>query len=302
MGWLDWREGGPSDNFYTLYVRAVDPAGNKDEKFEINRNVYTWYYVSPTPWDIIAEVVMSFLGLCFFGYLEYRRRVKKAAMERYAMKRMRRKFKAMQRDMDGKAMDWRSLYLESQVAVDVNKKKKEEKKKARLKKQESREKDREKKEKEKERIKKKLKSTKDSKEKSASKPKSEKKDDKKDKGKKKKKGDKDDDGDEEEVDPSSVPMIDAKAEKAAAKAKVLAEQEAKYKDNEIADGLDKNGQQGGDGKKYKDYENPALANAPQANGVNADLEEGAKSRKPNKRYKEYELADQGGVDQSKKNA
>lgn len=31
------------------------------------------------------------------------------------MKRMRRKFKAMQRDIDGRAVDWRSLYMESKV-------------------------------------------------------------------------------------------------------------------------------------------------------------------------------------------
>ena len=29
----------------------------------------------------------------------------------YAMKRMRRKFKAMQRDIDGRAVDWRTLYM-----------------------------------------------------------------------------------------------------------------------------------------------------------------------------------------------
>jgi hypothetical protein len=27
------------------------------------------------------------------------------------MKRMRRKFKAMQRDIDGRAVDWRTLYM-----------------------------------------------------------------------------------------------------------------------------------------------------------------------------------------------
>ena len=32
---------------------------------------------------------------------------------RYAMKRMRRKFKAMQRDINGKSVDWRTLYMEA---------------------------------------------------------------------------------------------------------------------------------------------------------------------------------------------
>jgi hypothetical protein len=34
-------------------VRAVDPAGNRDARFIMNQNVYNWYYLSPTPWDII---------------------------------------------------------------------------------------------------------------------------------------------------------------------------------------------------------------------------------------------------------
>ena len=81
--WLDWRKGGPGNGRYMLYVRAVDPAGNRDETFQFGRNVYAWNYVSPTPWDIILGSLAAFLFLCFLGYLEYRRRVKKAAMERY---------------------------------------------------------------------------------------------------------------------------------------------------------------------------------------------------------------------------
>jgi hypothetical protein len=110
--WLDWRVGGPGNGRYALYVRAVDPAGNRDEMYETGRNVYAWNYVSPTPWDIIFGCLTGFIFLAFLAYLEYRRRAKKAAMERYAMKRMRRKFKAMQRDMDGRAVDWRTLYQE----------------------------------------------------------------------------------------------------------------------------------------------------------------------------------------------
>lgn len=164
--WLNWRRNGPGSGFYQLYVRAVDPAGNSDARFSLSRNVYKWYYVSPIPWDIIGASTAAFLTVCFLAYLEYRRRVKKAAMERYAMKRMRRKFKAMQRDIDGKAVDWRTLYLESKQAEEAGLKIDRKKlKKVRDKNAEKREKEKKKREKEKELIKKKLKANKDFKEK-----------------------------------------------------------------------------------------------------------------------------------------
>ena len=162
VSWLDWRMGGPSDGNYIFFVRAVDPAGNRDERFVLGRNMISWTYYSPIPWDIILQGIGGFLGLCLFGYLEYRRRMKKAAMERYAMKRMRRKFKAMQRDQEGGAVDWRTLYAESKQQ---NTAKKKTKKQERDEKKRAREKDKKKKEKEKEAIKKKLKAGKEHKDK-----------------------------------------------------------------------------------------------------------------------------------------
>eukprot|EP00606_Chrysophyceae_sp_TOSAG23-5_P001461 GSChrysophyteH2.ASY1.ANO1.245.1 assembled CDS len=156
VGWLDWRKGGPGNGLYTMYVRSVDPAGNSDERFFNGENAYTWYYVSPTPWDIIAQGVAGFVTLTGLGYLEYRRRVRKAAMERYAMKRMRRKFKAMQRDIDGRAVDWRTLYMENKAQEEANKGKRKAKRAIRDKKKEARAKDKKKRDKEKEKIKKKL--------------------------------------------------------------------------------------------------------------------------------------------------
>lgn len=158
--WLNWREGGPGNGVYVLYVRAIDPAGNRDDTFQLGRNVYVWTYVSPTPWDIIFGTIAGFLFLCFLAYLEYRRRVKKAAMERYAMKRMRRKFKAMQRDLDGRAVDWRTLYNEHKENKENeeldNRKQAREMKKKREAAKLAREKDKEKREKEKDKIRKKL--------------------------------------------------------------------------------------------------------------------------------------------------
>lgn len=167
--WLNWRRNGPGSGYYQMYVRAVDPAGNTDVRFAMGRNVYKWYYISPIPWDIIGACTAAFLTVCFLAYLEYRRRVKKAAMERYAMKRMRRKFKAMQRDIDGKAVDWRTLYLESKQAEEAGLKIDRKKlKKVGDKNAEKREKEKKKREKEKELIKKKLKASKDAKGKSKS--------------------------------------------------------------------------------------------------------------------------------------
>lgn len=147
VSWLDWRKNGPggacvtcqplawtsrvdswsslhvlclSDGDYILYVRAVDPAGNSDERYVPGRNWYSWHYVSPIPWDIIFGSLGAFFCkqprtvpvsctfvrqsvahrtgrvstvLVLVYLFERRRRARKAAMERYAMKRMRRKFK-----------------------------------------------------------------------------------------------------------------------------------------------------------------------------------------------------------------
>lgn len=60
------------------------------------------------------------------------------------MKRMRRKFKAMQRDINGRAVDWRTLYMESKANEEAGIKDKKKKKKSRDKNAEKREKDRKK--------------------------------------------------------------------------------------------------------------------------------------------------------------
>lgn len=124
VSWLDSRKNGPGTGLYAMYVRAVDPAGNRDVYFSEGRNVYTWVYVTPIPWDLILGGVGGALGLLIIMYIEYRRRKKKAAMERYALKRMRRKFKALQKDADDKGTDWRTLYNENKMESDAVKRKK----------------------------------------------------------------------------------------------------------------------------------------------------------------------------------
>ena len=264
VGWLDWRVGGPGNGMYQMFVRAVDPAGNRDERYVLGRNVYEWYYLSPIPSDIIAAAVMTFLALCFFGYLEYRRRVKKAAMERYAMKRMRRKFKAMQRDIDGRAVDWRSLYMESKEQEIVGQEKKKDKdNKKRDKKAEKREKEKQKREKEREKIKKKLK------------------------------------GDKEKEKKEKVSATDGKEKEIKGKesSKSISKDEEKDKKStsEVTENVDKSkdktksskNKESSEEPKYKDYETGEGGLAP----TEGD-ETGTKQRKSNKRYKEYEIQEQ----------
>jgi len=87
-----WAEGG----LHVFAVRALDPAGNYDRVWNID-NVHIWVYDAPLPGGLIFAVSMSVVGGVVAFLLELRRRQRKRAMERYAIKRMRRKFKGMQR-------------------------------------------------------------------------------------------------------------------------------------------------------------------------------------------------------------
>ena len=93
VSWLDDKKGGPGKGWYTLFVRAVDPSGNKDNRFSTHTNVYKWYYVPPIPWGAVSGCILAFLVLVLVGYCEYRRRKRKATLQRFALRRMRRKFK-----------------------------------------------------------------------------------------------------------------------------------------------------------------------------------------------------------------
>ena len=57
----------------------------RDAAFYVGANMYEWTYVSPIPWDIVAGTLVALLFFVFLAYFEYRRRVKKAAMERYCI-------------------------------------------------------------------------------------------------------------------------------------------------------------------------------------------------------------------------
>jgi hypothetical protein len=111
VSWLSRWKGGSGAGMYVLYVRAIDPAGNADYAFREGLNMHTWRYVSPIPWGIVLGVGFALLFLLLLVFLEYRRRRKRRAMRRYAIKRMRRKFKQQQRKR-AKDADWRELYDE----------------------------------------------------------------------------------------------------------------------------------------------------------------------------------------------
>ncbi|ETL31102.1 hypothetical protein L916_15999 [Phytophthora nicotianae] len=85
----NWLDSGT----FRMRVRARDPAGNVDETFEDGRNEHTWVYERPLPWGLIIGLSSVGLVLLIGFLMEWRKRRKRAAMERYAMKRMRRKLK-----------------------------------------------------------------------------------------------------------------------------------------------------------------------------------------------------------------
>ncbi|RLN93862.1 hypothetical protein BBJ28_00002393 [Nothophytophthora sp. Chile5] len=100
LGELDvgsWLDSGT----FRLQIRARDAAGNVDESFEDGRNEHTWEYVPPLPWALIIGLSsVALVGLAGF-FMEWRKRRKRAAMERYAMKRMRRKLKKKKKEEVG---------------------------------------------------------------------------------------------------------------------------------------------------------------------------------------------------------
>jgi hypothetical protein len=77
-------------------VRCIDPAGNFDRLWSA-KNVHVWIYLAPLPGGLIVGVSLGVVFSVIAFLLELRRRKRKRAMERYAIKRMRRKFKGMQR-------------------------------------------------------------------------------------------------------------------------------------------------------------------------------------------------------------
>ena len=126
IDWLDSKKGGPGSGWYIMYVRAIDLSGNRDFNFSPNRgNMYVWYYNQPLPWGTIFGSFFSSLTLTLLLCFEYRRRKKKAALERYALRRLQRKFKLKNRNMSQNFTDQNSVRVE----MDLDNYKKKRKKK-----------------------------------------------------------------------------------------------------------------------------------------------------------------------------
>ena len=143
---------GPGPGRYVLYVRGIDPAGNVDYTFKEKRNMYSWTFSVEPDWQAFVVLGITILTIIGAAYFEYRRRKKKRAMERYAIKRMRRKFKSAQKEMTkGKGdVDWKEMMDDGKKKKKKKKKGKDKDKKKKDKKKKGKDKDKEKKKKKKE--------------------------------------------------------------------------------------------------------------------------------------------------------
>ena len=110
VSWLDNKKGGPGKGIYVLYVRAIDPSGNKEFRYSIQSNMHVWMYLPPLPWGTIFGFTILLIFIIMSLYFEYRRRAKRKALERYAIRRMRRKFK-LQSKLEMGNGNWTEAYF-----------------------------------------------------------------------------------------------------------------------------------------------------------------------------------------------
>ena len=85
---------------YKIEARAIDLAGHRDNPWgeSVLNWEYIWDYEPPLPIGLILGIIVSVIVgalLAFTGYRYYKRR---EALKRFALKRLRRKFKRVQRE------------------------------------------------------------------------------------------------------------------------------------------------------------------------------------------------------------
>ncbi len=95
---------------HICFYHLVDTSGNRDLKYSTSTNAYTWFYLQPLPWGKISLTICAVIILSVGGFIEYRRRERKAALERYAQRRMRRKFKLHAMTGGEGVDDWKEVY------------------------------------------------------------------------------------------------------------------------------------------------------------------------------------------------
>ncbi len=93
VAWLDDKQGGPGRGWYSLYVRAVKPSGNRDYAFSTQSNVYTWLYIPPFPWGAVSGYIILALVLVCAGWHGYRRRKKRRILQQFQLRKLKRKFR-----------------------------------------------------------------------------------------------------------------------------------------------------------------------------------------------------------------
>lgn len=94
----------------------VDPSGTRDVSFSTSTNSYSWFYLQPLPWGTIAGIIMSSAILIALAVIEYRRRERKAALERYAERKRRRRLK-LNTITNGGEEDWKDYYHKQAISA-----------------------------------------------------------------------------------------------------------------------------------------------------------------------------------------
>ena len=94
----------------------VDPSGTRDVSYSTSTNSYSWFYLQPLPLGKITGITMSSAILIALAVIEYRRRERKAALERYAERKRRRRFKLNTMTNDGEE-DWKDFYHKQAISA-----------------------------------------------------------------------------------------------------------------------------------------------------------------------------------------
>jgi hypothetical protein len=100
---------------HSLFI-LVDPSGTRDVSYSTSTNSYSWFYLQPLPWGKITGIIIFSAILIAVAVIEYRRRERKAALERYAERKRRRRFKLNTMTNEGEE-DWKDFYHKQAIST-----------------------------------------------------------------------------------------------------------------------------------------------------------------------------------------